>query len=103
MSDLDQLTTFNTNLERRYRTADSRASQLDSTRQKDLTDWSELSTDFSERIIHLEKLLAQECSKGKMMEQILRSGGLELAMEKQKEGEEGGEVSATTTPQNKTN
>ena len=65
-------------------------SSLRFSQHKNESGWADLSRTFSEKIIHLEKLLAQESSKAKMMEQILRSGGLELQMEL-KNKENGGE------------
>ncbi|GMH82868.1 hypothetical protein TrVE_jg2147 [Triparma verrucosa] len=87
---VNKLEKINSNMDKRMRSTDMRVQTMEDSKHKNESGWADLSRTFSEKIIHLEKLLAQESSKAKMMEQILRSGGLELQMEL-KNKENGGE------------
>ncbi|GMH76173.1 hypothetical protein TL16_g06995 [Triparma laevis f. inornata] len=88
---VNKLEKNNSNMEKRMRSTDMRVQTMEDSKHRNESGWADLSRTFSEKIIHLEKLLAQESSKAKMMEQILRSGGLELQMElknKEKNGDQ---------------
>ena len=87
---VERLTKINSNMDKSMRSTDMRIQWLESSKHKNESGWADLSRTFSEKIVYLEKALAQESSKAKMMEQILREGGLELQMElKKKENGEG--------------
>lgn len=88
---LEKINKVNVNMEKTLKSQALMLNQVGTSRKKEQKDWEELSRDFSDRVVHLEKLLAHESSKSKMMEQILRAGGLELHMEiKDAEADDGG-------------
>ena len=81
---VERLTKINSNMDKSMRSTDMRVQWLENSKHKNESGWADLSRTFSEKIVYLEKALAQEASKAKMMEQILREGGLELQMELKK-------------------